>query len=302
MLWQDVRCRTALYPTERHGTLQKFYPDCVPSAFDLDAYLARIGYSGPRTATIDTLEAVHALHPAAIPFENLNPLLGWPVALDFDSLQSKLVSGGRGGWCFEHNTLFAHALGALGFSVTRLAARVLWNVPADGPIGPRSHMLLRVDLGGRSYLADVGFGGNVLTAPLLLEPRIAQPTPHEPHRLLPLDNGFVLEAAVGGDWEPFYRFTLEPQFPADYEVSSWFLCHHPSSFFRHMLISARATPEARYALRNNALTIRRKNETEKRTLADASTLRSCLERDFGLQLPESPELAAALERACQGSG
>src|SRR5579863_5799708 len=96
------------------------YSECVPSAFDLDAYLARIGYSGPRTPTLDTLESVHALHPAAIPFENLNPLLGWPVALDADSLHTKMIACNRGGWCFEHNTLFRHALEALGFRVTGL--------------------------------------------------------------------------------------------------------------------------------------------------------------------------------------
>ena len=130
---------------------QKFYHHCVPSAFDLDAYLERIGYRGPRRATLDTLEALHALHPTAIPFENLNPLLGWPVALDIDSLQKKMVAGGRGGWCFEHNTLFRHALEALGFSVISLAARVLWDAPPDSPIGPRSHMLLLVNLGGRDH-------------------------------------------------------------------------------------------------------------------------------------------------------
>ena len=70
----------------------------MPSNLDLDAYLDRIGYSGPRAATLQTLQAIHALHPAAIPFENLNPLLGWPVALDVESLQAKLVSAGRGGW------------------------------------------------------------------------------------------------------------------------------------------------------------------------------------------------------------
>jgi N-hydroxyarylamine O-acetyltransferase len=271
----------------------------VPFAFDLDAYLERIGYSGPRTATLDTLEAVHALHPAAIPFENLNPLLGWTVALDVDSLQAKMVGGGRGGWCFEHNTLFRHVLEALGFSVTSLAARVLWNAPPDRPVGPRSHMLLLVHLGGRPYIADVGFGGNVLTSPLRLEPHIAQPTPHEPHRLLPLENGFVVEASLGGEWKPFYRFTLEPQFPADFEVSNWYLCHHPSSFFRHTLLGARVNTEGRYALLNNALNIHRKNETEKRILADAAALRSCLEIDFGLRLPESLELSAALERFSQ---
>jgi N-hydroxyarylamine O-acetyltransferase len=268
----------------------------VPSGFDLDAYLDRIGYRGPRTATIDTLQAVHALHPAAIPFENLNPLLGWPVALDVDSLQSKMVAGRRGGWCFEHNTLFRHALEALGFSVSSLGARVVWNTPPDSPVAPRSHMLLRVDLGGVPYLADVGFGGNVLTAPLRLEPHIAQTTPHELHRLLPLENGFMLEACVGGEWKPFYRFTLEPQFPSDYEVSNWYLCHHPSSFFRQILIGARANVDGRYALRNNELSIHRKEATEKRILTDAATLRSCLETDFGLQLPEAPELDAALER------
>jgi N-hydroxyarylamine O-acetyltransferase len=268
----------------------------VPSTFDLDAYLDRISYAGPRTATLDTLQALHGLHPAAIPFENLSPLVGWPVALDVDSLQAKLVAGARGGWCFEHNTLFRHALEALGFSVTSLAARVLWNAAPEKPIGPRSHMLLLLNLDGLPYIADVGFGGNVLTAPLRLEPNVAQTTPHEPHRLLPFESGFVLEASVSGEWKPFYRFTLEPQFPADYEVSNWYLCHHPSSFFRQILMAARVTPEGRYALRNNELSIHRKNGTEKRTLANAAALRSSLEKDFGLRLSDSPELDAALER------
>ncbi len=265
-------------------------------AFDLHAYLDRIGYAGSRSPTLDTLQALHALHPAAIPFENLNPLLGWPVALDVESLQAKMVAGGRGGWCFEHNTLFRHALEALGFSVTSLAARVVWNMPPGSPVGARSHMLLRVDLDGLPYIADVGFGGNVLTAPLRLETHIPQRTPHELHRLLPLEDGFLLEASVKDEWKAFYRFTLEPQFPADYEVSNWHLCHHPSSFFRQMLIAARVNPDGRYALRNNVLSIHRQAETETRKLADAAALRQCLDTDFGLRLPESPELTAGLER------
>lgn len=271
----------------------------MSSEFDLDAYLARIGYTGPRSATMRTLEAVHALHPDVIPFENLNPLLGWPVWLDLASLQAKLVSGGRGGWCFEHNTLFRHALEAMGFSVTSLAARVLWNAPPNHGIGPRSHMLLLVDLEGGRYIADVGFGGNVLSAPLRLEPHTIQATPHEPHRLVPIEHGFVLEACLDGQWKPLYRFTLEPQFPSDYEVSNWYLCHHPSSFFRQMLMSARVTPEGRYALRNNRLAIHRKSGTEKRFLANAASLRASLENDFGLNLPDSPELESVLERISQ---
>lgn len=264
--------------------------------FDLDAYLARVGYRGSRAATLDTLEALHLLHPAAIPFENLNPLLGLPVPLDIDSLQAKMVASRRGGWCFEQNTLFRAALEALGFRVNSLGARVLWNAPAGSPIGPRSHMLLLVDIGGRSYIADVGFGGNVLTGPLRLEPHTAQSTPHEPHRLTPIDNGFALEANVRGEWGAFYRFTLEPQFPSDYEVSNWYLCHHPSSFFRHQILAALIKPEGRYGLRNNALAIHRQEGTEKRLLSSAAALRACLEADFGIELPESPELADKLEK------
>ncbi|HEX5226944.1 MAG TPA: arylamine N-acetyltransferase [Bryobacteraceae bacterium] len=263
--------------------------------FDLDAYLERIGYRGPRTASFDTLQALHALHPAAIPFENLNPLLGLPVPLDIESLQAKMVAGRRGGWCFEQNTLFRAALEALGFRVNSLGARVLWGAPANSPLGPRSHMLLHVDVGGRDYIADVGFGGNVLTAPLRVEPHTSQATPHEPHRLTPVDHGFVLEVNVRGEWGALYRFTLEPQFPSDYEVSNWYLCHHPSSFFRQQILAARIKPEGRYALRNNALAIHGNGQTEKRLLSTAEELRACLESDFGIQLPDSPELAGKLE-------
>lgn len=282
---------------QRDGShIRKPYANSMPTGFDLDAYLDRIGYRGPRTATLDTLEALHALHPAAIPFENLNPLLGWPVALDVDALQQKMVADHRGGWCFEQNTLFRNALEALGFSVSSLAARVLWNAP--GPVGPRSHMLLRVDLNGLAYLADVGFGGNVLTSPLRFEPQVTQSTRHEPHRLMPLENGFLLEVSVRGEWSPLYRFTLEPQFPSDYEVSNWYLCHHPSSFFRYMLLGARAQPDARYALRNNSLSIHRGDQTERRHFTNGADLRSCLEMDLGIRLPQSPDLDAALERLC----
>src|SRR5204862_693519 len=94
----------------------------------------------------------------------------------------KLLTPGRGGWCFEHNLLFAHALEAIGFDVTRLAARVRWNVPED-VVTARSHMLLRVRVDGEDWIADVGFGGLTLTAPLRLRPELEQATPHEPHRI-----------------------------------------------------------------------------------------------------------------------
>ncbi|MGH8241451.1 MAG: arylamine N-acetyltransferase family protein, partial [Steroidobacteraceae bacterium] len=182
---------------------------------DLDAYFARVGYTGPRAATLETLRTLHAGHAASIPFENLNPLCGWPVELDADSVQKKLVLGGRGGYCFEQNLLFSGVLRALGFGVTDLAARVLWRSHTDEDVRPRTHMLLLVDLEGKPYIADVGFGGQSLTGPLRFVTDVEQSTPHGPFRLLRLEGSmheeYKLQALVGKLWKSLYRFDLQPQ-------------------------------------------------------------------------------------------
>jgi N-hydroxyarylamine O-acetyltransferase len=266
------------------------------TTIDLDAYFRRIGYQGPRAPTLDTLRAIHALHPASIAFENLNPLLGWEVKLDAASLQEKMVRNGRGGWCFEQNLLLRGVLLALGFRVTGLAGRVMWNQP-PGEVRPRSHMCLRIDLDEGTYVADVGFGGVTLTAPLRLETEEEQPTPHEPFRLARMDGDYVMQVKIRGEWQSLYRFDLQPQHRADYEVTSFYLCHHPKSHFRAGLIAARSEPGLRHALRDGELVTHHANgATERRAIADAAALRHALETTFRLTLPESPELDAALER------
>ena len=84
----------------------------MTDSLDLDAYFARVGYRGPRHASLETLEALHLAHATSIPFENLDILLGRGIQLDVPSLQRKLIAGRRGGYCFEQNLLLATALGA----------------------------------------------------------------------------------------------------------------------------------------------------------------------------------------------
>jgi N-hydroxyarylamine O-acetyltransferase len=267
-----------------------------PNAFDIDAYLARIGYSGARLPRLDVLRALHLHHAQAIPFENLNPFLRWPVRLDTASIQQKLVREGRGGYCFEQNLLFAHALHALGFRVSGLAARVLWNAPADAQPA-RGHMLLRIELDGERYVADVGFGVVTLTGPLRLEPHVEQTTPHEPFRLLSAEDEFVMQARIKGDWKTLYRFGLQTQVVADYEVTNWYLSNHPASHFITGLIAARPEADRRYALRNNELAVHfRDGRSERRILTSAAELRDALVDAFHIRLPDAPELDRALER------
>ena len=169
------------------------------SRIDLDAYFRRIGYSGRATATLDTLQALCHLHPAAITFENLDPLMKRPVSLDIGAVADKLIHQGRGGYCYEQNTLFEAVLLELGFSVHTLAARVQWNAP-QGKVGPRYHMVLRIALPEGVHIADAGFGRLTLTAPMRLAPGMEQPTPHGPHRFVQIGDEFQLQAKIGEQW------------------------------------------------------------------------------------------------------
>ncbi|MDX8449539.1 arylamine N-acetyltransferase family protein [Mesorhizobium captivum] len=276
------------------------------ASFDIDAYFARICYRGPMDASLATLKALHRQHPQAIPFENIDALMGVSVGLDPVSLQDKVFKRGRGGYCFEHNLIFMHALGALGFRVSGLAARVLWGQPDDA-ITPRSHMLLRIELDGKTHIADVGFGGLTLTAPLLLEPDLEQQTPHEAFRIDETGDHFRLQANIGGanigganisgDWRTLYRFDMQQAYAVDYSVSSHFLSTHPSSHFLSTLVAARALPDRRYALRNNRLSIHHLGgRSEQREIASATELADVLESQFAIVIPDRAAFEARLRQ------
>jgi N-hydroxyarylamine O-acetyltransferase len=132
----------------------------------LDRYLARVGYSGPRDATLATLRALHRAHLLAIPYENLDIHLGVPLTLDPEAMFTKLVDERRGGWCYEMNGLFGRVLETLGFDVRYLSGAV--GRATRGWRAQGNHLVLLVRL-DRPWIADVGFGDGFLT-PLPLEP------------------------------------------------------------------------------------------------------------------------------------
>lgn len=267
------------------------------AALDLDAYLARVGYSGDRPPTLATLSRLHALHAEAIPFENLSAFLGEEIPLDVASLERKLVAQRRGGWCFEQNLLFAHVLRELGFTLTTLSARVRWNAP-PGAVRPRSHMLLLVELAEGRFVADVGFGGLTLTAPLRFVTGTEQETPHEPFRLTQESPGmFLLEARIAGEWQPLYAFDLQEQHLADYEVSNWYLANHPQSQFVTGVIAARSEPGARHALRAGRYTLHRKGHpSESRAVESVEDFKLTLAGPLRIALPDNAELDRRLAR------
>jgi N-hydroxyarylamine O-acetyltransferase len=251
---------------------------------DFDAYLARVGYAGPLTPTEASLADLHLAHAAAIPFENIDVLLGRPPRLDLDGLQAKLV---RGGYCFEQNLLFAAVLERAGFAVTRLAARVLYRATRRLP---RTHMLLRVDLPGGPRLADVGFGVEGLLRPVPLADGRADEQFAWAYRPLRRDGGWVLQARSADGWADLYWFTEEPHDPVDYEPANHFVATHPSSPFTRTLTAQRPTAEARFVLRNRDLiTDRGGGRVESRAVAYVELL-DVLAGVFGLRLPPGTAL------------
>ncbi|PTD99939.1 arylamine N-acetyltransferase family protein [Pandoraea apista] len=260
--------------------------------FDPESYFRRIGYTGPREATLDVLRAVHSLHPLAIPFENLDPIRGRPVSVELPAIIAKLLDGGRGGYCFEQNALFANALRHLGFAVTPLIGRVAWGRSFDVE-APLTHMLLRVDLDGEAWLADVGFGSVTLTAPLRLHSNEPQSTMLETFRLETIDAGegvppgeYRLSVRSAQRWLPVYRFSPKPAEWIDYKLGNWYTSSAPDSIFLNQLIACRVLPQGRIALLNTTLTERSAQGelVAETSVASGAQLAQILRERFGLSM------------------
>jgi N-hydroxyarylamine O-acetyltransferase len=253
---------------------------------DLDAYFARIGYTGPRAPTLAVLRALHLQHMMAVPTENLDVLLGQPISIDLVALGRKLVQERRGGYCFEHNTLFHAVLRSLGFPVTPLLARVRWQVPADYRT-PLTHMVLRVGAEGRDWLVDVGMGAVGPTAPLALDTEAEQSTPHEPRRLRQSGGMILHQLRSGTDWLDVYEFCPKTvPVPMDFELSNWYSCTHPKAYFMNNLVVTRTEPDRRVIIFNCDFTYRYPDgRAETRNIASPNELLALLAEHFNLPFP-----------------
>lgn len=209
---------------------------------DLDDYLKRIGFDGERVPTADTLTALHRAHTTSIPFENLEIMLGRPIDLDLDSLQDKLIRHNRGGYCYEHATVFAAALERLGFRFTALAGRVTLGADAKRP---RTHALIVVEFDDdRPWLCDVGFGrGPLEPIELIAGNEVDQdgwqlrlssaPLGAETEVFHPDEWTLWQRSSVDGEvrWLDRHVFTLDPQYPIDYTVANHYVSTSPRSPF-----------------------------------------------------------------------
>jgi N-hydroxyarylamine O-acetyltransferase len=259
----------------------------------LHDYLERIGGGlGPERpalrstarADVETLRQLHAAHRQTFLFENLTIQTGGRISLALADLERKFIDERRGGYCFEHNTLFASALREIGFAPITLLGRVRRGPPERWC---RTHMVLRIPIDGEVWLADVGFGSIGLIEPMPLRDGATSNQGGFEYSFRRDGPLWVLSMRDAVATQDLYEFSEDPQTPWDVEVANHFTSTHPQSVFRRTLTIQRTAPAERIVLRNDVITKYRDGRTIDAPL-DRGHLHAAARELFGITLPDGP--------------
>jgi N-hydroxyarylamine O-acetyltransferase len=213
--------------------------------FNIDAYLERIGYTGPRTPSYPVLRDLHVQHLVRVPFENLGLHCDQPILLDMQHFYRKIVLQHRGGVCVELNGLFYRLLRELGFEVEMYPGSVCWDNTNFGP--DYEHLVLVVTLDKR-WLVDVGYG-NLFLEPLLLDEEEPQEQQLGAFQIRRRNDYLELwRIDIEGNWAPRYRFAMNPCQLAEYQERLEYFETSPDSIYLQKIVCTRATPNGRMTL------------------------------------------------------
>ncbi len=206
------------------------------AGFDLDAYLARTGAVAAAPSP-EALAALLTAHVRTFPFDNIDVLLEQHPGVGLDAVAEKFVGRGRGGYCFEHATLFHAVLVALGYDATLRLARV-----GDPDAAPRTHLGVVVVLDGRRLLADPGIGVPPLE-PIPLEDGAELDGGIWPHRIVRVaegeGTGWQLWRRRAAGWELMHTTDELPVREVDVAMGHHWTSTSPVTHFRSTFMLAR---------------------------------------------------------------
>jgi len=248
----------------------------------MQRYLDRLSLTDVPSGAMG-IAVLQEAHMRAIPFENIDPLLGIVPSLDPGDLVEKLIVRRRGGYCYEQNAIFGRALEALGYAPRVLLARVR-NGASEG--GARSHQAFVVEAGGEAWLADVGFGGHGPLTPLRLDERGPQQTANGTYRIWRdgRSGETVVDRRAGEDWISLYGFDGQTVRDIDLRAANFLSACWPAAPFSANLMVAAYGPSGRTAIFNRALTHGLPPAIETRIMTSVADLSSALSAEVGLDL------------------
>lgn len=181
----------------------------------------------------------------------------------------------------------------LGIAHRPLLARVRLGPPDLVP--SRTHMLLLVELGGKSWAADVGFGGTY-APPLLLEDGAEARSPDGTRYRLRrqaggLDGEWLLERAAPGageeEWQKQYSFDMAEVAQEDMQQANHWTATRPNTRFTSLHIASITLEDGFAALTDLQLSVTRGGVTEARELPDPEDWRHALAEIFTIELTQA---------------
>lgn len=269
-----------------------------------EKYLERIGFVGSLLPNLQTLAELIRLHAATIPFENatsfgLGPSPGGSIELDPIVVSAKLLSGKRGGYCFEHAALLHYVLPPFGFP-TRYALARVYQDPEHAP-SAKTHVVTVARIGDYEFLTDPGYGGLTPTAPLSLEQLgIPQQTPHGRYRVIAAasagidlgqapDVDIMVQAelinGLDSQWVNLYALDLRGIANVDLTTLNWFVSTSPESMFTQILTASLAPESERITLSNKTIRQRQGTQLTERKITSRLELTLALS-SLGIDLPD----------------
>ena len=272
----------------------------MTDTLDLVSYFSRIGYDGPNPPppTLETLRELQLAHVCAIPFENLDVVLGKTINLGMPEVFHKLITSKRGGYCFEQNGFMLKVLQTLGYEVIGLSGRVIFSAPTPESAA-RTHLFSKVTLDGIPWLVDVGVGGFTPTQPLRMDTDEPQQTLHDTRRIVkskePTPDGFdhwYHQVLIGEEWKNVYEFTGEQMLEIDRKVGNWWTSASPESTFKDKVMTALASPDgSRHSLSTNDYYHRKHGVViEHKQIKNTQQMLKVLNDRFGIVLPDDTVL------------
>ena len=250
----DRGARTRIRPRLLRLTVGMPIDDWQVDTLDLGGYLARLGVPA-REPTHAALAELHEAHVRAFTFDNIDVLLAQHPGVALDAVQGKFVGRGRGGYCFEHSTIFAAALERLGYRVRRHLGRV--GDPRAGTQQGRTHMVVEVVLDGQRLLCDPGFGLSLLRPVPMVDAAEDDHPPGWRYRVRRTDAGaWALDRHRDGGWEVAHTTDELEVRPVDVVMGHHFTSTYPGSHFTTGLMVGRHLPGRHVTVTHESVTIR----------------------------------------------
>ncbi|HVU95801.1 MAG TPA: arylamine N-acetyltransferase [Puia sp.] len=255
---------------------------------DISGYLRRINYNGIVYRDLASLRELQYNHVFSIPFETLDIHNQVPILLQINFLYQKVIHDNRGGYCYELNVLFHNLLTHCGFDVRMIGGRLHHG---NGKFGREfEHMALIVELKGRQWLVDVGYGDFSLM-PLAIMPGEIQSDGRNFYQVIDpvvVDGRSYLGVAKWNaskqDFKLDYVFTLTPRVLEDFYSMNEYHQTSPDSHFRRSVICTLPTKDGRISMINNKLIRTENGKRQVRIIQSDDQRDEILEKYFHMDM------------------